>query len=474
MQARVLWSGIGRCALTSMAASMLIFLGGCSSGVSRFDFPSLSLTRSQDAPLADPNTTASIPVPQESVYASGSASDSNSAQLSRSNLPPPQSYAAQGTPEAYTPQMTPASYSPAPGLRPQKVAYVPPSPAPRAKPAVLRAGTQPAPSRSVTVAQGDSLYTLSKRYAVTVQALQAANNLSDTRLHLRQTLVIPGAGYAAAEPSLAADTYKVQKGDTPHLIAEKLGVSEKALVERNKLDPSRLHIGQVLLVPNGAPGKGKSPVAAPATAANESKLPASPAPDIRVVKTTTIPAPGSASEGANHAQGGAKAPVAPTVPASTEVTGPSHGQNAQVARVDQLPNPEPMSGNSFRWPVQGRIISEFGTKPDGGHNDGIDVAVPQGTSVKAAENGVVAYAGDELKGYGNLVLIRHSNNWVSAYANNDEILVKRGDQVRRGQIIAKAGKTGQVSQPQVHFELRKGSRPVDPTKYMTSAQASSD
>ncbi|MGA8689732.1 MAG: hypothetical protein WB662_07450, partial [Methyloceanibacter sp.] len=114
---------------------MLIFLGGCSSGVSRFDFPSLSLTRSQDAPLADPNTTASIPVPQESVYASGSASDSNSAQLSRSNLPPPQSYAAQGTPEAYTPQMTPASYSPAPGLRPQKVAYVPPSPAPRAKPA---------------------------------------------------------------------------------------------------------------------------------------------------------------------------------------------------------------------------------------------------------------------------------------------------------------------------------------------------
>ena len=116
-----------------------------------------------------------------------------------------------------------------------------------------------------------------------------------------------------------------------------------------------------------------------------------------------------------------------------------------------------MSGNSFRWPVQGRIISEFGTKPDGGHNDGINVAVPAGTSVKAAENGVVAYAGDELKGYGNLVLVRHSNNWVSAYAHNEEILVKRGDQVRRGQVIAKAGRTGQVNQPQLHFELRKGS-----------------
>ena len=133
-----------------------------------------------------------------------------------------------------------------------------------------------------------------------------------------------------------------------------------------------------------------------------------------------------------------------------------------------------MSGNSFRWPVQGRIISAFGTKPDGGHNDGINVAVPTGTSVKAAENGVVAYAGNELKGYGNLVLIRHSNNWVSAYAHNEEILVQRGDQVRRGQVIAKAGNTGQVSQPQLHFELRKGSRPVDPTKFMSQTQASAD
>ena len=121
-----------------------------------------------------------------------------------------------------------------------------------------------------------------------------------------------------------------------------------------------------------------------------------------------------------------------------------------------------------------RVISEFGTKPDGGHNDGIDVAVPQGTSVKAAENGVVAYAGNELKGYGNLILIRHANNWVSAYAHNDEILVKRGDKVRRGQIIAKAGATGSVSQPQVHFELRKGSRPVDPTKFMSDQAASAD
>ena len=185
-------------------------------------------------------------------------------------------------------------------------------------------------------------------------------------------------------------------------------------------------------------------------------------------ETTAIPAP---RQVADKSQSGAKTQSTPAVASSSEVTG---GQNPRVASVQQLPAPEPMSGNSFRWPVQGRIISEFGTKADGGHNDGIDVAVPLGTSVKAAENGVVAYAGDELKGYGNLVLIRHANNWVSAYAHNDEILVKRGDQVRRGQVIAKAGRTGQVSQPQLHFELRKGARPVDPTKFMGNDQASAD
>ena len=101
-----------------------------------------------------------------------------------------------------------------------------------------------------------------------------------------------------------------------------------------------------------------------------------------------------------------------------------------------------------------------------GSSDGINIAVPEGTPVKAAETGVVAYAGSELKGYGNLVLIRHPNGYVSAYAHNGELNVKRGDQITRGQTIAKSGKTGNVSSPQVHFELRKGSTPVDPTEYL--------
>ena len=119
-------------------------------------------------------------------------------------------------------------------------------------------------------------------------------------------------------------------------------------------------------------------------------------------------------------------------------------------------------GPEFRWPAHGRIIQGFKT----GGNDGINIAVPDGTPVKAAESGVVAYAGSEIKGFGNLVLIRHPNGFVSAYANNGDIAVHRGEQVKRGQTIAKSGQSGNVASPQLHFELRKGSTPVDPTRYL--------
>ena len=124
---------------------------------------------------------------------------------------------------------------------------------------------------------------------------------------------------------------------------------------------------------------------------------------------------------------------------------------------------------SFRWPVRGRLIAGFGSKPDGTQNDGINLAVPEGTPIKAADDGVVAYAGNELKGYGNLVLISHANGFVSAYAHASELMVKRGDSVKRGQVIAHAGQTGNVTSPQLHFEIRKGSTPVDPTQYLGDA-----
>lgn len=124
---------------------------------------------------------------------------------------------------------------------------------------------------------------------------------------------------------------------------------------------------------------------------------------------------------------------------------------------------------SFRWPARGRVIAAYGAKTNGKSNDGINLSVPEGTPVKAAEDGVVAYAGSELKGYGNLVLIRHSNGYVSAYAHASELMVKRGETIKRGQVIAKSGQSGEVSSPQLHFEIRKGSTPVDPLKFLNGA-----
>lgn len=478
MRLGAFWSCYGRGACGVAAAACVgLALAGCSSGFSRFDFPSFSLTDSPnntaDAGNTDPAATAALPVPAESVYSSGEGSPT---QLTRTSLPPP----------AYTPRPS-AAYSPAPSGRVGAAeANYPADTAPHPAPAVMRASQLQ--GAHIKVAKGDTLSIISRRYGVPVEVIMAANNLPDGRLAVGQELVIPGAkapkvAEAAPAPAAASEqsTYKVQQGDTPHSIADKLGVDERALIERNKLNPNNLRIGQVLVVPDG----GSKPAVAAKDETPLTEPVVDTAPNVRKVKTMTIPAPGSTSLAEEEAQSAPSA--AKTKPdakpdsnpgsapkdiaASPEVTGE---ETPRVASNDQLPAPDPMSGNSFRWPVKGRVIAEFGARPDGGHNDGIDVAVPQGTAVKAAENGVVAYAGNELKGYGNLVLIRHANNWVSAYANNEEIMVKRGDKVRRGQVIAKAGATGSVSQPQVHFELRKGSRPVDPTKYMSDQAANAD
>jgi LysM repeat protein len=120
----------------------------------------------------------------------------------------------------------------------------------------------------------------------------------------------------------------------------------------------------------------------------------------------------------------------------------------------------------FQWPVQGRIIASFGSSLNGVHNDGINLAVPEGTPVKAAEDGVVSYAGNGLAGDGNLILIRHSNGYSTVYAHAKELLVNRDDQIKRGQVIAHSGQTGNVNAPQLHFEVRKGVTPLDPMRFL--------
>ena len=425
------WSEFARGACGVIAGIGFAFaVAGCSSDVSRFDFPSLNLADG-GSNEEDLTTTASLPVPSRPGYNAG-----------RYN-----SYGNRSTP----PRVQTAAYSTnQPRYYGAPRAAKPPAP-PQSNMAQVVAGPR------VKVQQGDTLSSLSQRYGVSINSIQTANNLPEGRLRVGQVLVMPGARVAStpkSAPRVAAatarvkpgeSTYIVQAGDTPGSIAQRFGTNEKDIMVRNDIQADALQVGQKLAIP----ARSAAPAIAQAPAAK---------PGARTVKTTTISAPGTD-------------PAPKTAQSTQQPSAKPQASASNVASSAQLPKPDPLSGNSFRWPVKGRVISGFGTKPDGSHNDGINISVPQGTPVKAAENGVVAYAGSKLKGYGNLVLVRHANNWVSAYANNEQLLVKRGEKVNRGQVVAKAGATGTVSQPQVHFELRKGSLPVDPTKYMSSIAA---
>ena len=149
--------------------------------------------------------------------------------------------------------------------------------------------------------------------------------------------------------------------------------------------------------------------------------------------------------------------------------GPSDPQN--VSPVAPIASPRPSAGNlgtlSFLAPVRGPIVMGFGRTDNGRQNEGIDYAAPEGTDVRVAEDGIVIYAGDDAKGYGNVVLVRHSNGFVTAYAHASELVVKTGDTVRRGEVIAKVGRSGNIPAPRLHFEIRRGTVPVDPMRYLS-------
>jgi murein DD-endopeptidase MepM/ murein hydrolase activator NlpD len=210
-------------------------------------------------------------------------------------------------------------------------------------------------------------------------------------------------------------------------------------------------IGDRIVIPGGK-GIAIAPPA-PRPAQQAAQLPAQPAraaaPKSETVAAKPLPAP-----------------AAPQRMVQAEPVATANVATPAAEAVEEKPTGTANPTASFRWPVRGRIIQGFGPKPSGGQNDGINVSVPEGTPIKAAEDGVVAYAGSELKGYGNLVLVRHANGFVTAYAHASELNVKKGETVKRGQVIGKAGSTGNVTGPQLHFEVRKGATPVDPAQYL--------
>jgi murein DD-endopeptidase MepM/ murein hydrolase activator NlpD len=220
------------------------------------------------------------------------------------------------------------------------------------------------------------------------------------------------------------------------------------LARANNLDTSaKLSLGMKLTVP-GAKSAAAAPALQSVAAAPVQPVAAVGAPTTRMAAAAVPP------QSARLAQ------------ATTNVT-----EEKPVAAEAPAVKPSEATGAlpTFRWPVRGKVITSYGAKTNGKSNDGINLAVPEGTPVKAAEDGVVAYSGNELKGYGNLVLVRHSNGYVTAYAHASELMVKRGDTIKRGQIIAKSGQSGEVGSPQLHFEIRKGSSPVDPLQFLNGA-----
>jgi murein DD-endopeptidase MepM/ murein hydrolase activator NlpD len=284
------------------------------------------------------------------------------------------------------------------------------------------AGWTAAGGSPIVVANGETLDTISGRYGVPASALLAANGLSSaSEVKSGMRIVVPV--YHADDHAVAS--------------------AEKAARKRDVADAE----------PKSAKSKAKDKEKASAKADKAAKE-----------------AEKSASKDAKESKGAAVAEAEPSkssqvkksaidkTPTGNLESGASQSKTPLTGAQADAAGTEP----EFRWPARGRIIQGF----KAGGNDGINISVPAGTSVRAAESGTVVYSGDGLKGYGNLVLIKHPNGFVTAYGNNGELDVKRGEQVKRGQVIAKSGDTGNVNSPQLHFELRKGSTPVDPTSYL--------
>ena len=268
------------------------------------------------------------------------------------------------------------------------------------------------------VKANETLYAISRKSAVSLRDLISINRLSPPfKLLKGQRIVIPAIRY-----------YKVSSGDTLHSIARRENVSIFALARHNRLGPPyKIRPGQRLRLPGGK-------------SINSKKY------GQRMAKT-------------NGQSSLSKLENPSLTPRSK---GPIQKPTIKVAPK--------RAGSRFTWPVKGRVISRFGAKANGLHNDGINIAVKEGTVVRAADNGVVVYAGNELRGFGNLLLLRHRGGWITAYGHNQTLDVNVGEIVRQGQRIALAGRTGNTSRPQLHFEIRRGRRAVNPVKHLSAKQ----
>jgi murein DD-endopeptidase MepM/ murein hydrolase activator NlpD len=483
-----------------LAVAVCVSVSACSADVTRFDFPAFNLAESDAATGALPASPGYAQRPGQGVDGPPGASPRG---VGAPNQPPAPVYGGSypSARVASTRELAPQTTTLAPIVPEHRPA---PQPAPsygaeRGRPGMAPeaaaeraaiAPRQPSPQRqaaagspdSIEVGQSDTLYGISKRYGVALADLIEANGLHHgASLKPGQQIVLP--------PGTLARHARREARNKPSI----------ALVPVAKvaLTPDPLDTNAAAREPAGSASQPATPSQPPAAVPGEwvgshtikngeslygiarqyrvslAELQRVNGIDnpLRVKIGTTLKVPGAAAAPAPSRE------LAPEAPPTPKIINAPPERKQVAARSDQVSDAEPVSAAApisaaeqssgrFRWPARGRVIAGYGRRPDGTHNDGINLALPQGAEVHASEGGKVAYAGNELKGYGNLILIRHDSGWVSAYAHNEQLLVKRDDVVQRGQVIAKAGKTGSVDQPQLHFELRQGSKPVDPLLHL--------
>ncbi|MBR5154703.1 MAG: peptidoglycan DD-metalloendopeptidase family protein [Alphaproteobacteria bacterium] len=276
--------------------------------------------------------------------------------------------------------------------------------------------------QSVVVQKGDTLYKLSQRYKVSLNGIIEKNNLqAPYSLNIGQVLYLP-----------TTQKHVVQKGETLYGISQKYNVNISAISKLNSLDaPYSLNVGQILELPSSVENIKQASSGGGSSRFSTSKI---------------------SSKKVASAQNKTKSAVSKN---TKQASSSAKRKNVSTYRKTK-----------FVWPVNGSVVSNFGFVGKGRKNDGINIKAALGTNIKAADKGVVAYAGNELKGFGNLVLIKHSDGYITAYAHADKIYVKKGQTVLRGEKIATVGKTGSVNTPQLHFEVRAGKRAVNPRQYL--------
>jgi len=290
-----------------------------------------------------------------------------------------------------------------------------------------KSAAQKARISSIVVKRGDTLSRIARRHAVQTKHIARINGLKRPyRLRIGQRLRLRAA----------QTQHRVRRGDSVARIAKRYRVSRRGLIRLNNLKrPYRLKIGQKLQLPRR--GRVTKRAAAKRKPSLERARPVIRRRNARSPKGLEV-----------------RRKVAGAV-----LRGSGVGAKRSPGRIGK---PPALSGRGFAWPLRGRLVGRFGTYPGGLRNDGVNIAARAGSIVRAAENGVVAYTGSGVEGFGELLLVKHADGWMTAYAHNERFLVRRGQRVRRGQAIATVGSTGAVIRPQLHFEIRKRKRPIDP------------